>query len=136
MSLMKGDHTMSLMKHASLIICAVALALCFGGAVSAQQFLPPGGSPLINPPPLPPHQSTPPSPAAAAEDRPAGDPADGRAGTLQLCTGAAPFLQRPDQHLPRSRRRQWVRPERACDVFALLRQSVIAAPVVRQEHAQ
>jgi hypothetical protein len=54
MSLMKGDHTMSLMKHASLIICAVALALSFGGAVSAQQFIPPGASPLINPPPPPP----------------------------------------------------------------------------------
>ncbi len=53
MSLMKEDHNMFLMKHASIIICAVALALSFGGAASAQQFLPPGSS-QFSPPPLPP----------------------------------------------------------------------------------
>jgi hypothetical protein len=50
---MKGDHKMSLVKHTSIIICAVALALGFGGAASAQQFLPPGSS-QFSPPPLPP----------------------------------------------------------------------------------
>jgi hypothetical protein len=53
MSLMKGDHKMSLVKHTSIIICAVALALSLGGAASAQQFLPPGSS-QFTPPPLPP----------------------------------------------------------------------------------
>jgi hypothetical protein len=54
MSLMKEDHTMSLMKHASIIIFALALALSVGDAASAQQLLPPGASPFLTPPPPPP----------------------------------------------------------------------------------
>jgi hypothetical protein len=50
---MKGDHTMSLMKQASIIICAVALTLSLGGAASAQQFLAPGTSQFTPPPPPP-----------------------------------------------------------------------------------
>jgi hypothetical protein len=41
------------MKHRSIIVCAVALALAFGSAASAQQLIPPGGS-QFNPPPPPP----------------------------------------------------------------------------------
>jgi hypothetical protein len=41
------------MKHSSIIICAVALALAFAGAASAQ-IIPPGGSLLSPPLPAPP----------------------------------------------------------------------------------
>jgi hypothetical protein len=42
------------MRRSSIIICAVALALAFGQAASAQQLIPPGGLPFNPPAPLPP----------------------------------------------------------------------------------
>lgn len=108
------------MKHASVIICAVVAALLFAGAASAQVVIPPGGS-QFNP-----AAAT----AASAEHRAAGDSADGRPGEPELCARAAPILRRAHHRLSRPGRRQRARPKRACELFALLRQSVIARAIV------
>jgi hypothetical protein len=60
------------MKHASIIICAVAATLIFAGAASAQQVIPPGGSqfnPPLPPPPPPPKIEVPVIPQMDAPPR-------------------------------------------------------------------
>jgi len=50
------------MRHLSIIVCAVTVALISGSAVSAQIIIPPGGSqfnPRLPPPPPPPHIAAP-----------------------------------------------------------------------------
>jgi hypothetical protein len=42
------------MKHASILVCAIAAALVFGSAASAQQIISPGGSQFNPPPPAAP----------------------------------------------------------------------------------
>jgi hypothetical protein len=60
------------MKHPSILVCAAALAIAFGGAVSAQG-IPPGGSiynPPLPPPPPPPKIEPPVIPKMDAPARP------------------------------------------------------------------
>jgi hypothetical protein len=41
-------------KHASILVCALVIALAAGSAASAQQMIPPGASQFSPPPPAPP----------------------------------------------------------------------------------
>ena len=79
------------MKHASIIVCAVAAALVFAGAASAQ-VIPPGGSqfnPPLPPPPPPPKIEVPVIPQMDALPQ------------RELCARAAALLRRPVQQVPR-----------------------------------